>query len=81
MAPKLFYIIRPSRLILALVPDINIQIQVKNTTPCTIWPQFLSFKLHSESQVKSPSIWACLEFSHVHNPLSAYRVSEGNHSQ
>ena len=36
MAPKLFWIIRPSRLILALVPKINIPIQVKNTTPCTM---------------------------------------------
>ena len=36
MAPKLFWITRPSRLILALVPKINIRIQVKNTTPCTI---------------------------------------------
>ena len=43
MAPKFFCIIRPSRLILALVPKINIPIQVKNTTPCTITKYVIYF--------------------------------------
>ena len=54
MAPKRFWIIRPSRLTLALVAKIHIPIQVKNTPSCTIY----MWLTHNSGRIKNGWEWS-----------------------